>query len=119
VIKSGNKEPSKSTSWNALETVLSHLKTETIPNVVSETATLISIIHERLLFNGSKKSYFVFKIIALQHYNLRLSNIFTDCGKAVNLRAQRKYQDRCAVRISKERAKSRPAFSGNVMVSQK
>jgi len=26
VIKSGNKEPSKSTSWKVLETVMSHLK---------------------------------------------------------------------------------------------
>ena len=28
MIKSGNKEPSKSTSWKVLETVMSHLKAE-------------------------------------------------------------------------------------------
>ena len=28
MIKSGNKEPSKSTSWKVLETVMSHLKTK-------------------------------------------------------------------------------------------
>jgi len=75
VIKSGNKEPSKSTSWKVLETVMSHLKLHR-QRLVDKSIMTYKIVNN--MVPDYLSSHFVFLSDTLT-YNLRDS----DCSLAI------------------------------------